>query len=133
MFAPARTSASPRLRPPPFRDPGFIAEARKYGDAEERTLTLRDCPTSMSDMKTFTARDLNRSPAKVLAAADRDGVARVRSRNGRTYSVKPEAPASGKVDWDAFVARRRAALKRLKMPPISNAAAAELDRLIAGE
>ena len=80
----------------------------------------------MSDMKTFTARDLNRSPAKVLAAADRDGVARVRSRNGRVYSVKPEAPASGKVDWAAFVARRRAALeKHFPNGPIMSHAEAE--------
>jgi hypothetical protein len=84
-------------------------------------------------MKTFTARDLNRSPAKVLAAADRDGVARVRSRNGRTYSVKPEAPQASKVDWEAFVNQRRAAIKRLGMPRISRADAAKLDRLIAGE
>lgn len=84
-------------------------------------------------MKTFTARDLNRSPAKVLAAADRDGIARVRSRNGRTYSVKPERSTAARVDWDDFVQRRRAAIARLNMPRISRAEAAVLDRVIAGE
>lgn len=84
-------------------------------------------------MKTFTARDLNRSPAKVLAAADRDGVARVRSRNGRRYLVKPDASQAPKIDWDRFVAERRAAIKRLNMPRISRTDAAALDRIIAGE
>lgn len=84
-------------------------------------------------MKTFTARDLNRSPAKVLAAADRDGVARVRSRNGRTYSVKPDVSGAAKVDWQGFVQSRRAAVDRLGMPRISRREAAVLDRLIAGE
>lgn len=87
----------------------------------------------MSDMKTFTARDLNRSPAKVLAAADRDGVARVRSRNGRTYSVKPDVFVAAKVDWPSFVQSRRVALERLGMPRISKREAAVMDRLIAGE
>ncbi len=87
----------------------------------------------MSDMKTFTARDLNRSPAKVLAAADRDGVARVRSRSGRTYSLKPDIVPAGMVDWEDFAQRRRAAIKRLNMPRISCTDAVVLDRLIAGE
>lgn len=87
----------------------------------------------MSDMKTFTARDLNRSPAKVLAAADRDGVARVRNRSGRSYLVKPDIVPAGKIDWDDFVERRRAAIKRLNMPRISRAEGAALDRFIFGE
>ncbi|MEX2044615.1 MAG: hypothetical protein WD941_04625 [Opitutus sp.] len=87
----------------------------------------------MSDMRNFTARDLNRSPAKVLAAADRDGVARVSSRNGRRYLVKPDAPPKPKVDWDKFAANRRAAIMRLNMSRISRADAVTLDRIIAGE
>ncbi len=87
----------------------------------------------MSDMKTFTVRDLDRSPAKVLAAADRDGVARVRSRTGRTYAVRPETTVAPKTDWAAFAQERRAALARLNMPRISRALAAKLDLMIAGE
>lgn len=87
----------------------------------------------MSDMKTFTVRDLDRTPAKVLAAADRDGMARVRSRDGRSYSVKPEDAPSRKPDWVAFAKQRREAVRRLNMVPISKTVARELDRLIAGE
>jgi hypothetical protein len=89
----------------------------------------------MSDMKTFTARDLNRSPAAVLAAADRDGVARVRSRNGRTYSIKPEAAPARKVDWEEFVRRRRAALKKHfpDGPIMTREQAAKFDELLAGD
>ena len=92
-------------------------------------------PDIMSDMKTFTARDLNRSPAKVLAAADRDGVARVRSRNGRVYSVKPEATAAKKVDWLEFVEQRRAALKRHfpDGPIMTPAQTKTFDRLLADD
>ena len=87
----------------------------------------------MSDMKTFTARDLNRSPAKVLAAADRDGVARVSSRNGRRYLVRPDSAPPKQVDWGAFVERRRAALKKhFPDGPIMTRKQAEVfDRLIA--
>src|SRR5207247_8505454 len=44
----------------------------------------------MSDMKTFTVRELDREPAAVLDAADRDGVVRVKRRDGRMYSIQPE-------------------------------------------
>ncbi len=87
----------------------------------------------MSDMKTFTIRDLNRSSAAVIAAADRDGGVRLRSRTGRTYTVRPDAVATGAPDWDAFVKTRREAIAKLKMPRISKVQANELDRLIAGE
>ncbi len=84
-------------------------------------------------VKTFTVRDLDRNPAAVLAAADRDGVARVRSRTGRRYSVRPEAKARTDVDWAGFAARRRAALEARGLPRVSRPAAREIDRLLAGE
>ena len=91
----------------------------------------------MSDMvvgvKTFTVRDLDRNPAAVLAAADRDGVARVRSRAGRRYALRPETVATTSVDWMAFADSRRAALGRRNFPRIERAAAREIDRLLAGE
>ena len=44
----------------------------------------------MSDMKTFTVRDLDREPSTVLEACDRDGEARIRRRDGRVYRLTPE-------------------------------------------
>ena len=44
----------------------------------------------MSDMKTFTVRDLDRSPSVVLDACDRDGEARIRRRDGKTYRLLPD-------------------------------------------
>lgn len=89
----------------------------------------------MSDMKTFTVRDLDRSPAKVLAAADRDGVARVRSRNGRTYAVKPESTTTQKPDWTGFAQQRRLWLKKHfpNGPIMTGEEAANVDRLIADD
>jgi hypothetical protein len=44
-------------------------------------------PTSdiLSDMKTFTVRELDRQPAVVLDACDKEGVVRIRRRNGRSW------------------------------------------------
>ncbi len=67
----------------------------------------------MSDMKTFTVRDLDRSPAKVLTAAERDGEARVRRRDGGLFAVKPVAPSAKTApNWKTFARERRAWLKR---------------------
>lgn len=90
----------------------------------------------MSDMKTFTIRDLDRQPAKVLAAADHHGVARVRSRDGRTYAIRPEAPAAGrKPDWKRFVREHRAWRKQLYPEPLAwtREQIRELDRLTASD
>lgn len=91
----------------------------------------------MSDMvvgvKTFTVRDLDRNPASVLAAADRDGVACVRSRTGRRYSLRPETNTAPRVDWAAFASRRRAALETRNLPHIDRSSAREIDRLLAGD
>jgi hypothetical protein len=84
----------------------------------------------MSDMKTFTVRELDRAPATVLAACDRDGEARIRHRNGRTYRIKPEAaPARFITAVPDFAARRR----KLFPKPLTAAFARELDQGIRGE
>lgn len=83
----------------------------------------------MSDMKTFTVRDLDREPAAVLDAADREGAVRVRRRDGRTYSVKPEATAKKITALPDF----RARIKMIFPKPIPKSQAAAVDRLIAGE
>ena len=93
----------------------------------------------MSDIvvgvQTFTVRDLDRTPAKVLAAADRDGVARVRQRNGRRYAIRPESnPVEKSSDWAEFVRQHRTWLKQTYAAPVlSREQQAALDRLIAND
>lgn len=87
-------------------------------------------------MKTFTIRDLDREPAKVLAAADHDGVARVRSRDGRTYSLRPEnAPPASETGWAAYARSRQAGLKKLfpDGPVMTADQARTFDRLLADD
>lgn len=48
----------------------------------------------MSGVTTFTLRDLNRQPAKVLEAVRKFGIAEVRTRKGEVFIVSPKA-ASG--------------------------------------
>jgi hypothetical protein len=90
----------------------------------------------MSDMSTFTVRELDRTPSVVLRACDAEGVAVIRSRSGRSYEIRP-VPSSGEtVDKEAlrlWLARHKAWMKKNAMPPLSALKRAELDRLIAGE
>jgi hypothetical protein len=84
----------------------------------------------MSDMRTFTVRDLDRRPSDVLDVADRDGVVHIRRRDGRTYSVRPEGnPAKKMTSLPDFAGRRKALFPK----PISAAQARAVDKLIAGE
>jgi hypothetical protein len=83
----------------------------------------------MSDMKTFTVRELDREPAAVLDAADKDGLARVRRRDGRAYTVRPEMTARRITALPDL----RARLKKIFPKPIPAAQVAAVDRLIAGE
>ncbi len=83
----------------------------------------------MSDMKTFTVRQLDREPAAVLDAADREGVVRIKRRDGRSYSVKPEARPLRITALPDF----RARIKKNFPRPISKSQAALFDRLLAGE
>lgn len=48
----------------------------------------------VSDMKTFTKRDLDRDTRAVLAAADTDGSVLVETRGGRRYQIRPVLPES---------------------------------------
>jgi hypothetical protein len=84
----------------------------------------------MSDMKTFTVRDLDRRPGAVLAACDAHGEARIRSRDGRTYLIKPEpATRNAITSLPDFAARR----KRLFRQPLARAFARKFDQALAGE
>ncbi len=66
----------------------------------------------MSDMSAaiFTARDLSRKTAAVLKAAARLGSVRIRTRAGKSFSLRaePEKPGAA-VALPDFAARRRAA------------------------
>ena len=84
----------------------------------------------MSDMKTFTVRDLDRTPALVLEACRTDGCVRVRERGGQTYLITPESvPTKTIVRLPDFAARRA----QLFPGTLSKAFARKLDKLIAGE
>ena len=84
----------------------------------------------MSGMKIFTIRDLDREPSVVLDAADRDGAVRVKRRDGRTYSVRPEGTAAVEMlSLPDFAARRKAIFD--KSIPVRQVR--RVDKLIAGE
>lgn len=84
----------------------------------------------ISDMKTFTVRELDREPGTVLDAADRDGAVRVKRRDGRIYSVQPVAPVSARItSLPDFAARRKAIFSK----PIPASQVRLADKLIAGE
>jgi hypothetical protein len=84
----------------------------------------------MSDMKTFTVRELDRSPALVLEASRADGRARIRERGGRSYIITPELvegkPLGGLPD---FAKRRRRAIKGV----LPASMVQQLDKALAGE
>ncbi|MBM3832476.1 MAG: hypothetical protein FJ403_04215 [Verrucomicrobia bacterium] len=87
-------------------------------------------------MKTFTVRDLDRQPAVVLDACDREGSVRVRRRDGRSYTVRRDdgesraAPAEKRQHW---LNKHKAWLARTFPKPIGAKQTALVDRRIAGE
>ena len=84
----------------------------------------------MSDMKTFTVRDLDRSPSIVLAASRMDGRARIRERGGHTYIITPEAvPQKQITALPDFSARRGRLFKGM----FSTSTARQFDQAIASE
>lgn len=84
-------------------------------------------------MKIFTVRDLDRKPASVLDACDREGAVRIQRRDGRRYTVRPEAGAAQKVPWRKAYAEHRARIKRIFPEPMPEEQVRMLDQLIAGE
>lgn len=84
----------------------------------------------MSDMKTFTVRDLDRSPSTVLEASRKDGRARIRERGGQTYLVIPEAtPTKTMAGLPDFKKRRQRQFKGV----LPASTVQQLDKAIAGE
>jgi hypothetical protein len=84
-------------------------------------------------MKTFTVRDLDRQPAEVLDVCDREGVARIRRRDGRTYTMRPEQAPAGKVAWRKLVSEHRARIVRIFPEPLTKKQTGLVDEMIAGE
>ena len=87
----------------------------------------------LSDMKTFTVRDLDRQPATVLDACDREGAVRIQRRDGRRYTVRPEQGAGQKVPWRRLMAEHRTRIKRIFPMPLTQEQVRKVDQLIAGE
>ena len=83
----------------------------------------------LSVMKTFTVRELDRVPNTVLDASDRDGAAKIRRRNGRTYTIRPDAGP----DRVTAVPDFRARLAKLFPKQIPAAQSRLVDKLLAGE
>ena len=83
----------------------------------------------MSDMKTFTVRELDREPGAVLDAADREGAVRIKRRDGRIYSLQPEPNRKRITSLPDFAARRSAIFSRT----IPASQVQLVDKAIAGE
>ena len=93
----------------------------------------------MSDMSTktavFTVRDLNRQPAKVLAAVRKFGSAEVRTRGGEAFVFSPKPaprPKQAKPAFPDFKARWKR-LRALGLVPPPASENERINRIIAGE
>jgi len=87
--------------------------------------------------QSFTVRDLNRQPAKVLAACDLHGSVCIRTRSGRLYSLKREISEPARTaQVESLVARRQRLRQQLRaagfVPP-SPDEMEQINRIIAGE
>lgn len=87
----------------------------------------------LSDMKTFTVRDLDRQPAVVLDACDKEGAVRIRRRNGRSYRLQAEAPPDRMRLPSDFASRHLARVARTFPKPIPDKQTRMVDKLLAGE
>lgn len=84
--------------------------------------------TTRLAMKTFTARELGRNTASVLAACEEDGEVTIRRRDGRSYLLQPCA-AEGAVSEIPDIEER---LREAGLPAVSAASAETVDQLISG-
>jgi antitoxin (DNA-binding transcriptional repressor) of toxin-antitoxin stability system len=89
----------------------------------------------MSDMSTvnsYTVRDLNRQPAKILAAVRKFGSVEVRTRSGEVFTIAPKAERRKKSFSKGFQdlwARQR----ELGLVPPAEEENERINRIIAGE
>jgi hypothetical protein len=99
----------------------------------EAQVDIRLMSVRMSDMDkaTFTVRDLNRQPRKVLQACDRFGSVYIRTRNGKIYSLALQGTeAMGPLP--DFAARRQK-LRELGLRPLTREQQRRFDKWLAGE
>lgn len=96
----------------------------------------------MSTTATFTLRDLNRQPAKILAAVRKWGSAEVKTREGEVFTIKPKSQSRGRKNGEnsptTFRAASEARLRRMQalgyVPPKPGEWDEErFNRIIAGE
>lgn len=90
----------------------------------------------MSAVTTFTVRDLNRQPAKILAAVRKFGSVEVRTRDGEIFTIAPKAEKASKrrtkgisAGFEALWAKQRAAGHRSPSADENE----RINQIIAGE
>lgn len=107
----------------------------KAGVAKPKSSASRK-PVASKPADTFTVRDLNRRPQDVLAAVDDLGSARVQSRSGKKYVIRPEMPGAD-VGASRAMFRERLFTLRAQMREAGEGFTAEgwetLSKAIAGE
>jgi antitoxin (DNA-binding transcriptional repressor) of toxin-antitoxin stability system len=89
----------------------------------------------MSAVATFTLRDLNRRPAKVLEAVRKFGFVEVCARSGEVFTLAPKAPrrnTSKAGDFPDFYERWKR-MRRFGYTPPPDSENGRIDRIIAGE
>ena len=96
----------------------------------EGTLTKRPRHDIMSDMKTFTVRDLDRQPARVLNACDVEGAVKVKRRDGRSYIVRPDRSGDRIRNLPDFAVRKKAIWGNFKL---TKKQAVLFDKLLASD
>lgn len=84
----------------------------------------------MSDMQTFTVRQLDRETARVMEACDANGAVRIRRRDGRSYTLEADHKKDVVINPPDIMARLKRQFPNMK---ISRKQAALADKLIAGE
>ena len=84
----------------------------------------------MSDMKTFTVRQLDRETSRVMETCDAEGAVRIRHRDGRSYMLQVEGKQKGTMNPPDIMARLRKQFGNMK---ISRKQSDLADKLIAGE
>lgn len=84
----------------------------------------------MSDMKTFTVRELDRETSKVMEACDNYGSVRIKRRDGRTYILAADEKKLVVINPPDIMARLR---KQFGNVVLADEQVAFVDKLIAGE
>lgn len=91
---------------------------------------LNRCRIYLSDMKTFTVRDLDRNPKAVLEASKAEGTALIRSRDGSRFVLTPILSSR---DQSAGWLIAHKAWLSTQGSVVGDDVVAEVDRLVSGE